>query len=187
MIGKTKSKVAKSIFLKSLGEELFDMNSRTFVRDVDLALLTPKTPVEPYTKFTPDITVGYVDTSDFNPSDYLSNDGDILRFAPDDKVDGANWMSFEMPVVPNGKKCALVVHVCMEIDRAVYPDVFVRNTHTGTQFKPNKVAVLSPKASEMFLIINLENEAEGNPHTLTMIFAAGSFDLKISSINYVSM
>lgn len=185
MTGKTK--IRQSDFLKNLGEELFEMNSRAFVRDVDLTLLTLKDPVVPYTKFTPDIAVGYVDTSDFSPMSYLSNEGDALCFAPDDVADGSNWVSFEVPVQPNGKKCAFVIHIRMEIDRAVYPDVFVRNTYTGVQFKSNKVAVLSPKATDMFLVINLDNEIEDEPHIFTMIFTTGSFNLKIYSINYVSM
>jgi len=185
MASKTKSENPN--FLKNIGDELFEMNARKFVRDVDLGLLPIEGAAEPYQKVTHDITVGYVSTPDFSPVDFITNEDTALRFAPDATVGGSNWVSFEMPVVPNGNKCAFVVQVNMGVDRVVYPDVFVRNTHTGVDFRPNKVAVLSPKASEMFLVINLDNVAENDPHTFTMIFTTGSFDLKISSITYVSM
>lgn len=174
-------------FLERLGEELFDMNARSFVRDVDLMLLPQDEPVEPHTKFTPDIALGFVEGTGLNPAAFLSNDKGALCFSPDDSIAGANWVSFEMPVLPSRAKCAFVIRIAMEVDRTVYPEVFVRNTHTGEQFKPGKVAVLSPKASDMFLIINLDNEVADNPHMFTMIFTSGSFNLKISSINYVSM
>lgn len=175
-----------SSFLQSLADELYLLNEGSFVRDIDLVLNADAADSKAYELVTPQIALGFPQHSP-NPARFLSNEGSALVIDADETVSGANWMALEMPVQPKGPRCVLAVRFDVEADRSIYPEVFVRNKYSGTDYKPGRVAVFSPKFSSTFLLINITGEDLSAPHSLNVLFNDGPFRLKLSQIRYVSL
>ncbi|GAA6203184.1 hypothetical protein [Aquicoccus sp. SU-CL01552] len=175
-----------SSFLQSLADELYSLNEGSFVRDIDLVLNPDAPEAKAYELVTPQIALGFPEHSPSRTS-FLSNEGNALVIDADETVSGANWMALEMPVRPKGPRCVLAVRFDVEADRSIYPEVFVRNKYSGTDYKPNRVAVFSPKFSSTFLLINIHGDDLLAPHSLNVLFNCGPFRLEISRIRYVSL
>ena len=173
-------------FLQSLADELYALNDGSFVRDIDLALNAGIDEVKAYDLVTPQIALGFPDNG-ASPVRFLSNQDNALIIEADESISGTNWMALEMPVQPKGSRCVLAVRLGVEADRSIYPDVFVRNKYSGTDYKPSRVAVFSPKFSETFLLINIPGDDFLAPHSLNILFNDGPFRLEISQIRYVSL
>lgn len=168
--------------------ETSNLNSKSYVYDVDLRIDNSIETITPYTSVAPGIILGFPTDSDFLKVDsILSNEGDsgaVLTIRPEAALSTMPWVAIDLTIEPNRGRRFLIFQMLIDsVEMVLYPDIFLRSREFE-RIDPHATPVMSSRSKNLVLTFDIGTDVNVSDLILAIVFKGRDGAVGVNAIRY---